>query len=102
MIEAETLKSIATQLMTSTAVSVDGKSIPVRPTSRQHLRTVAFTVGGHECQAIEQNPQKPSRMGAAGAERSSGCAIQGRRNNRFVAVVVDGEVTYYGASKKRP
>ena len=63
MIEAETLKSIATQLMTSTSVSVDGKSIPVRPTSRQHLRTVAFTVGGHEYQAIEQNPEKPSRWG---------------------------------------
>jgi len=63
MIEAETLKSIATQLMTSTSVSVDGKSIPVRPSSRQHLRTAAFTVGGHEYQAIEQNPEKPSRWG---------------------------------------
>jgi hypothetical protein len=30
MIETETLKSIATQLMTSTSVSVDGKSIGVR------------------------------------------------------------------------
>ena len=48
MIEAETLKSIATQLMTSTSVSVEGKSIPVRHMSRQHLRTAAFTVGGHE------------------------------------------------------
>lgn len=54
MIEAETLKSIATQLMTSTSVSVEGKSIPVRHTSRQHLRTAAFTVGGHEYQAIDR------------------------------------------------
>jgi len=63
MIDAEALKSIATQMMTSTSVTVDGKSIPVRPTSRQHLRTAAFAVGGHEYQAIEQNPEKPSRWG---------------------------------------
>ena len=34
MIEAETLKSIAAQLMTSASVSADGKSTPVRHTSR--------------------------------------------------------------------
>ncbi len=63
MVEAELLKSIAVQLMTSASVSVDGKSTPVRHTSRQHLRTAAFTVGGREYQAIEQNPEKPSRWG---------------------------------------
>jgi len=63
MLDAELLKSLAAQLMTSASVSVDGKSIPVRPTSRQHLRTAAFRVGGHEYQAIEQNPEKPSRWG---------------------------------------
>ena len=60
MIDAETLKSIATQLMTGTSVSVGGISIPVRRTSRQHLKTAAFSVEGHQYQAIEQNPEKPS------------------------------------------
>ena len=46
MLDAELLKSIAAQLMTSASVRVEGKSIPVRRTSRQHLRTIAFTVGG--------------------------------------------------------
>ena len=102
MIEAETLKSVATQLMTSTFVSVDGKSTPVRPTSRQRLRTVAFSVGGREYQAIEQNPEKPSRWGQMARSGHQVVQFKDAENNRFVAVVVDGEVTFYGASTKRP
>jgi hypothetical protein len=101
MIEAETLKSIAAQLMTNTSVSVDGKSIPVRPTSRQHLRTAAFTVGGHGYQAIEQNPEKPSRWGQLARSGHQVVQFKDVENGRFVAVVVDGEVTFYGASKNR-
>jgi hypothetical protein len=101
MIEAETLKWIATQLMTSTSVSVDGKSIPVRPTSRQHLRTAAFTVGGHQYQAIEQNPEKPSRWGQLARSGHRVVQFKDAERDRFVAVVVDGEVTFYCMSKKR-
>ena len=101
MIDDETLKSIATQLMTSTAVSVDGKSIPVRTTSRQHLRTAAFTVAGHEYQAIEQNPEKPSRWGQLARSGHKVVQFKDAERNKFVAVVVDGEVMYYGASKTR-
>jgi hypothetical protein len=101
MIEAETLRSIATQLMTNTSVSVDGKSIRVRHRSRRHLRTAAFTVGGHEYQAIEQNPEKPSRWGRLARSGHQVVQFKDAENNRFVAVVVDGEVTFYGASKKR-
>jgi hypothetical protein len=101
MIEAETLKSIATQLMTSASVKVDGKSTPVRHTSRQHLRTAAFTVGGHGYQAIEQNPEKPSRWGQLARVGHQVVQFKDAERNRFVAVVVDGEVTFYGASKTR-
>src|SRR5271166_3011480 len=101
MIEAESLKSIATELMTSTSVSVDGMSIPVRLTNRQHLRTAAFTVGGHEYQAIEQNPEKPSRWGQLARSGHQVVQFKDAENNRFVAVVVDSEVTFYGASKQR-
>ena len=101
MIEAEALKSVATQLMTSTFVRVDGKSIPVRATSRQRLRTVAFSVGEHEYQAIEQNPEKPSRWGQLARSGHQVVQFKDAENNRFVAVVVDGEVTFYGASQKR-
>ena len=101
MIEAETLKSIATQLMTSTSVSVDGESIPVRRTSRQRLKTMAFTVAGHEYQAIEQNPEKPSQWGQLARSGHQVVQFKDAERNRFVAVVVDGEVTFYGASKNR-
>jgi len=102
MIEAETLTSIATQLMTSTSVSVDGKSIPVRPTSRQHLRSAAFTVAGHKYQAIEQNRRSPAIGGQLARSGHQVVQFKDSEHSRFVAVVVDGEVTYYGASKKRP
>ena len=101
MLDSELLKSIATQLMTSTAVSVDGKSILVRSTSRQHLRTMAFSVGGHDYQAIEQNPDKPSRWGQLSRSGHQVVQFKDVERNKFVAAVVDGEVTYYGASKKR-
>jgi hypothetical protein len=102
MIAAETLKSIAKQLMTSTSVSIGGKSVPVRATSRQHLKTAAFTIGGHKYQAIEQNPEKPSRWGHLARSGRQVVQIKDAENNRFVAVVVDGEVTFYGASKEQP
>jgi len=101
MIEAETLKSIATQLMTGTSVGVGGISTPVRRTSRQHLKTAAFSVEGQEYEAIEQNPDKPSRWGQLARSGHQVVQFKDAESNRFVAVVVDGEVTFYGASKKR-
>jgi len=96
MLDAELLKSIAAQLMTSTSVSVDGKSVPVRHTSQQRLRTAAFTVGSHEYQAIEQNPEKPSRWGQLAKSGRQVVQIKDAESNKFIAVVVDGEVTFYG------
>ena len=101
MIDAETLKSIATQLMTGTSVSVGGKSAPVRRTSRQHLKTVTFSIGGHGYEAIEQNPEKPSRWGQLARSGHQVVQFKDAESNRFVAVAVDGEVTLYGASKQR-
>ena len=102
MVEAELLKSIAVQLMTSASVRVEGKSVPVRRTSRQRLKTMAFTVTGHEYQAIEQNPEKPSRWGQLARSGRQVVQFKDAERNRFVAVVVDGEVTFYGVTKKRP
>ena len=80
---------------------MEGKAIPVRRTSRQQLKTVAFRVGGHEYQAIEQNPEKPSRWGQLARSGHQVVQFKDAESNRFVAVVVDGEVTFYGMSKKR-
>ena len=102
MVMAELLKSIATQLRTSTSVSVAGKSIPVRRTSSQRLKMIAFCVEGREYRAIEQNPQKASRWGQLARSGHQVVQFKDVERNKFVAVVVDGEVTYYGASKKQP
>ncbi|MGA2686728.1 MAG: hypothetical protein ABSE85_01530 [Candidatus Korobacteraceae bacterium] len=96
MLDAELLKSIAAQLMTSASVSVDGKSAPVRRTSQQRLRTAAFKVGDHEYQAIEQNPEKPSRWGQKARSGRQVVQFKDAESNKFIAVVVDGEVTFYG------
>ena len=101
MLDAELLKSIAAQVMTSTSVSLNGKSVPVGRTSSQRLRTVAFNVEGHRYQAIEQNPEKPSRWGKLARTGHQVVQFKDVERNKFVAVVVDGEVTFYGASKQR-
>jgi hypothetical protein len=101
VVDAEVLKSIASEPMAASSVTVEGKSAPVGCTSRQRLRTVAFSIDGHQYQAIEQNPETPSRW--AQLARSSHQVVQFKdaESDKFVAVVVDGKVTFYGTSKKR-
>ena len=99
MLDAELLKSIAAQVMRGSSVSLNGKSVPVRRTSTQHLKTVAFSVGGHRYQAIEQNPEKPSRWGQLARSGHQVVQFKDVEHNKFVAVVVDGRVTFYGATK---
>jgi hypothetical protein len=101
MVDAELLKSIAYELMTKTSVSVEAQPIPVRRTSHQHLKTAAFTIAGHEYHAIEQNPEKPSRWGRLARSGHQVVQFKDTETNKFVAVVVDGEVTFYGARKTR-
>ena len=101
MLDAELLKSVALQLMTRVSVDVGGKSTPVRRTSRQRLRTATFSVEGHEYQGIEQNPEKPCRWGQLARNGHQVVQFKDAERNKFLAVAVDGEVTFYGASKKR-
>ena len=101
MLDAELLKSIAAQLMKGTSVVIGGKSVPVRRTSSQRLKTVAFSVAGHSFQAIEQNPEKPSRWGQLARSGHQVVQFKDVDRNQFVAVVVDGKVTFYGASQER-
>jgi hypothetical protein len=54
--------------MDAPEVSVEGRTFRVSRTGSQRLRTVRFLIGGREYQAIEQNPQKPSRWGKLARE----------------------------------
>jgi hypothetical protein len=101
MLDTLLLSSIARQLISADEVEVEGKRLPVRHTSRQGLKTVTFTIGGRQYAAIEQNPGKPSRWGQLARSGHQVVQFKEVQANRFVAVVVDGEVKEYGAGKSR-
>jgi len=100
MLDTSLLSSLATQLMSGDQVELGGQRLSVRRTSSGRFRTVNFVMAGHEFAAIEQNPDKPSQW--AQLARSGHQVVQFKdcASNRFVAVVVDGKVTEYGAKKK--
>ncbi len=94
--DTELLRSVAIQLLSRTEIEVAGRTIPVRRTNSQRLKTAGFTVEGREYQAIEQNPHKPSRWGALARAGHQVVQFRDVQTNRFVAVAVDGEVKEYG------
>jgi len=98
MLDKAVLASIAQQLMTQKEVDVDGKAIPVRRTSRNKLRTAPFEIAGRRYEAIEQNPEKPSRWGKLAKHGHRVVQFKDGETNKFVAVAVDGKVMVYGRS----
>lgn len=96
-VDTDLLGSIAQQLMSGDFVVVSGKRIPVRRTSANRLRTVAFEVDGQKYQAIEQNPEKPSRWGQLARKGHQVVQFKDVAMNRFVAVAVDGKLRIYGS-----
>jgi len=97
MVDPEFLASIARQMMSSTSIEVNGKTVPVRRTSAQRLRTVGFVMDGRDYQAIEQNPEKPSRWGQLAREGHQVVQFKDVESNKFIAVAVDGKVHVYGS-----
>ena len=61
MLDTDLSASIAEQKMANDKVEVNGNPVTVNRTSKHRLRTLAFTLDGRECQAIEQNAEKTSR-----------------------------------------
>jgi hypothetical protein len=92
----EVLKSLAEQMMTSGEVSFDGKALRVTRTGSRRFRTVRFAMDGVEYQAIEQNPEKPSRWGQLAREGHRVVQVRDLVSGKYVAAVVDGRVTAYG------
>ena len=86
MLDLEVMSSIARQMMTKPTVLIRGKSVPVRRTSTQRLRRVTFHMNGREYDAIEQNPEKPSRWGQLAREGHQVVQFLDKMTRRFVAV----------------
>jgi hypothetical protein len=94
-VDRELMKSVATQLMGTGVVKLEGQNVRVRKTSRQGLKTARFQMDGREVEAIEQNPEKPSRWGKLAAEGHQVVQFRDVDTNQYVGVAVDGEVKMY-------
>jgi len=95
MLDHAVLTSVAEQMMSGTSVTVGGKALPVTRSGVHRFRMVRFGVGGVEYQAIEQNPEKPSRWGKLAREGHKVVQFRDLASGKYVAVVVDGTVTEY-------
>ena len=100
MLDTTLLASVATQLLTRDDVDVDGKRLRVRRTSSSRLRVVNFSMSGREYEAIEQNPEKPSRWGQLARDGHQVVQFKDAETSRFVAVAVDGKVQVYGSAAR--
>ena len=92
----ETLISVWQQAMVDEAktVTVEGRTFPVRRTSRSRLREVDLQFEGYELRRLEQNPKTGSRWARLAREGKK--VMQFLRERRYIAVVVDGKVHFYG------
>jgi hypothetical protein len=96
MVDHAMFKSAAEQLMTSAEVVIEGQTYRVTRTGTRRFRTVRFVAGGKEYQAIEQNPEKPSRWGKLAREGRRVVQFRDLLTHKYVAVAVDGDVREYG------
>src|SRR6266571_3739657 len=92
----ETLTSVWRQALVEDAkgVTLEERSFPVRRTSRSRLREVDFEFEGHQLRGLEQNPETASRW--AQLARQGKKVMQFLQHGRYIAVVVDGKVRFYG------
>lgn len=95
------LRLVAAQLMNGPEVVVAGvdeveQKVRVKKVGSGRLRTVRVRINGRDVQAIEQNRKKPSRWGELARKGHQVVQFQDVMTKKYVAVVVDGEVTVYG------
>jgi hypothetical protein len=95
MLDQAVLAEVAEQMMSGKNVVVDGKTFPVTRTGARRFRTVRFAMGGGEYQAIEQNPEKPSRWGKLARDGRRVVQVRDLASGKYVGVVVDGKVIEY-------
>jgi len=90
------LSLMAEQMMSGDEVVVAGQTFRVTRTGARRFRTVRFAMGGKEYQAIEQNPEKPSRWGELARKGHRVVQFRDLETQKYVAVVVDEKVQEYG------
>jgi hypothetical protein len=96
MPDREELLAVAEQLMSGAEVVVEGRSSRVTRTGSQRLRTAKFLAAEREYQAIEQNPEKPSRWGRMAQQGKRVVQFRDLQTNKYIAVAVDDKLFEYG------
>jgi hypothetical protein len=94
--EQKVLQAVAMQLMNGDEVTLDGQKLRVKRVGSGRLRMVQFKLNKRMFEAIEQNPDKPSRWGRLAREKHQVVQFRDLATHRYVAVAVDGEITQYG------
>jgi hypothetical protein len=89
------LGSVARQLMNGAHVTVEDQEIAVKRVGSRRLRMAQFKLNGRTLEAIEQNPEKPSRWGKLAREKHQVVQFLEVETHKYVAVSVDGEVQAY-------
>jgi hypothetical protein len=97
---AEIFASVAKQLMSGEQVVVSDEKagdqkIRVKRIGSGRLRMVQFRLNGKMVEAIEQNPEKPSRWGQLARENHQVVQFMDADTHKYVAVSVDGKVREY-------
>jgi len=79
------------------AVCLESGIFPVKRTPKSGLRQVDFVVDGEDIRGLEQNPNTKSRW--AQLARSGKKVMQFLQHGRYVANIVDGQLTVYSGRK---
>ena len=91
------LQAVVTQLMNGDEVAIEqDQKLRVKRVGSGRLRMVQFKLNGWMFEAIEQNPDKPSRWGQLAREKHQVMQFRDLATHKYVAVAVDGEITQYG------
>ena len=90
------LSAVAAQLMNGSEVILDDQRLSVARVGSGRLRSVRFMMNGRAIVAIEQNRNKPSHWGKLAQKGHQVVQFQDLATKKYLAVVVDGEVTEYG------
>ena len=72
----------------------------MKRTARRRLRQVDFQFDGKDICGLEQNPDTKSRW--AQQARAGKKVMQFLGDTGYIAVVIDGQVHFYGKSKAKP
>ena len=96
----EILISVWRQAMVEEAktVSVDGGSFPVRRRAGRDCAKWIFVSKVNNCAGLEQNPETASRWAQLAREGQK--VMQFLSEQRYIAVVVDGKVQFYGKAAR--